>query len=84
MTLKKTAYVPFLTCFRTLSDFMFCRGLRTLTVLGKNTILTQIHFQKQNIFFNVCTLLTLLSHHLKSSDRIKPSFQIKSLICSFE
>ena len=61
----------------------FCHGLRTLTVFSTNSILNQIPLSEQNIFSNyVCTLLTLLSHRLKSSDRIKP-FQIKS-ICSKE
>ena len=66
--------------FRTLSDFMFCLGLGSVTVFGTNSILKQIPLSEQNIFSNyVCKLL---NYHLKSSDRIKP-FQIKS-ICSFE
>ena len=43
--------------FRTLSDFMFCCGLGSLTVFDTNAILTQFPLSEQNIFSNcVCKL----------------------------
>ena len=80
MTSKKTA-CHFRTC--ALLHYVFvvvwdhCRYLAQLRDFKPNAT-----FRKY-IFSNyVCKLLTLLSHHLKSSDCIKP-FQVKS-IYSFE
>ena len=61
MTSKKTAchleHVALLY-FRTLSDFMFCRGLGTLTVFSTNVISKQIPLLEQNTFYSyVCKLL---------------------------